>query len=150
LDTDRNLLFGVLAVNVGLIDAQRFTQACADWATRKEVALGDILVERGWITPEEHEHIRWLLERDLAKHQGNARLGLGAAAGVVVLEAMLRVPDDEVRKSVYELAPLSASEAEGPAGPVDDAMEIGLGLVGTTAGATPPRPPRSAPGATPR
>jgi hypothetical protein len=31
-DTDRNLLFGVLALQADFLDASRFAQACAAWA----------------------------------------------------------------------------------------------------------------------
>jgi hypothetical protein len=44
MDTDRNLLFGVLALQADLIDNTRFAEACAAWAARKDLALADLLV----------------------------------------------------------------------------------------------------------
>jgi len=43
-DTDRNLLFGVLALQADLIDAAQFAEACSGWAGRKDVPLADLLV----------------------------------------------------------------------------------------------------------
>jgi hypothetical protein len=47
MHTDRNLLFGVLALQADLLDARRFAEICSAWAGRKDVALADLLVERG-------------------------------------------------------------------------------------------------------
>ena len=38
-DTDRNLLFAVLALQADLIDRNRFVQVCTLWAARKDVPL---------------------------------------------------------------------------------------------------------------
>jgi len=38
---DRNLLFGVLALQSDLIDHQQFVQACTLWSLRKEAPLAD-------------------------------------------------------------------------------------------------------------
>ena len=50
LIADRNLLFGVLALQADLIDSTQFVEACATWAVRKTVPLGELLVERGWLS----------------------------------------------------------------------------------------------------
>jgi hypothetical protein len=41
MNTDRNLLFGVRALQADLID-NRFAEACSAWATRKETPLADL------------------------------------------------------------------------------------------------------------
>jgi hypothetical protein len=48
MDADCNLLFGVLALQAGLIDNHQFVDACTLWASRKGSSLGALLVERGW------------------------------------------------------------------------------------------------------
>src|SRR5262245_10216124 len=45
--TDRNLLFGVLALQADLIDVRQFAEACTVWASRKTVPLSGVLIERG-------------------------------------------------------------------------------------------------------
>ena len=50
MDADENLLFGVLALQVDLIDAGQFAETCTLWTARKETPLADLLVELGWIS----------------------------------------------------------------------------------------------------
>jgi hypothetical protein len=65
MDTDRNLMFGVLALQMELVDARQFADACAGWAARKDTTLADLMVERHWITPEAREKVERLLEHKL-------------------------------------------------------------------------------------
>lgn len=57
MDTDRNLFFGVLALQADLIDSAQFAEATGAWAARKDVPLAAILIERGWITAEEEKPV---------------------------------------------------------------------------------------------
>ena len=57
-ETDRNLLFGVLALQADFIDNQQFAEGCAAWAARKSTPLADLMVERGWLTATDREHDR--------------------------------------------------------------------------------------------
>src|SRR5262245_18061592 len=52
-DTDRNLLFAVLALQADLIDRDRFVQACTLWASRKDRPIAALLVEQGWLSAED-------------------------------------------------------------------------------------------------
>ena len=76
MNTDRNLLFGVLALQADLIDADQFIKVCTLWTTRKHTALGDLLIELGWITPTDRADVERLLERKLKRHGGDPRAGL--------------------------------------------------------------------------
>jgi hypothetical protein len=71
-DTDKNLLFGVLALQADLLDAKQFVEACTLWANEKHRPLAHLLVERGWLTPEEKGHVEFLLERKLKRHGGGS------------------------------------------------------------------------------
>jgi hypothetical protein len=57
MDTDRNLLFGVLALQAALIDNNQFAEVCSAWTTRKRSRLAELLRERGWITAEELQEV---------------------------------------------------------------------------------------------
>jgi hypothetical protein len=50
---DRNLLFGVLALQADLITPTRFAEACAEWAAHKDRPLSDLLLQRGWISADD-------------------------------------------------------------------------------------------------
>ena len=63
MDTDRNLVFGVLALQADLLDNNRFAEACSAWAARKDMPLADLLVERGWLSAEERGHVEFLRGR---------------------------------------------------------------------------------------
>jgi eukaryotic-like serine/threonine-protein kinase len=87
MDTDRNLLFGVLALQMELIDPMQFADACAGWAAQKNRPLAELLVERGWITPTDRQDVERLLERKLHKHGGNAPETIPDVAGPAAGEA---------------------------------------------------------------
>ena len=67
METDHNLLFGVLALQADLIDAPQFIEACLLWTTRKNEHLADLLVARGWIETADRAHVEYLLERQIAE-----------------------------------------------------------------------------------
>ena len=108
MDTDRNLLFGVLALQADIIDADRFAEACSAWAVKKVVPLADLLHERGWITTEERAHVEFLLERKLRKHHGDVHASLAAAADNRARGLMAEADDFEVRRSIAELPGLDS------------------------------------------
>jgi hypothetical protein len=93
VDTDRNLLFGVMALQADLIDGGRFVEACGVWAVRKAVPLAEILAERGWITPADRERIDALLQAKLLQHRGDARASLAEAASADVRCALAALQD---------------------------------------------------------
>ena len=64
VDADRNLLFGVLALQGDLIDANQFAEVCSAWALRKDQSLADHLLERGWLSAEDCRSVEQLLERE--------------------------------------------------------------------------------------
>src|SRR5262249_56759150 len=80
MDTDCNLLFGVLALQADLLDNDQFAEACAAWAARKDTPLADLLVERGWLTAAQKAAVDVLLECKLKKHGGDVHASLAAVA----------------------------------------------------------------------
>jgi PAS domain S-box-containing protein len=104
MDTDRNLLFGVLALQADLIDASRFVEACTLWTTRKSTPLADLLVEKGWITAADRADIHRFLDRKLRKHGGDARAGLAAVADDVK-RSLAALEDVEIQRSLADLPP---------------------------------------------
>jgi len=105
MDTDRNLLFGVLALQTDLIDATQFAEACGAWATRKDVPLAEILVERGWLAKDDREQVEKLMERKLRRHGGDVRASLAAVADVRARDIIKSINDSDVQKSMSSLPP---------------------------------------------
>ena len=104
IDIDRNLLFGVVALQDDLIDQKQFTEACAVWALRLEAPLADLLIERGWINSGDRRDIERKIERKIQKH-GNVRASLAAVAGGDARDAIRAVDHPEIRKSLSSLPP---------------------------------------------
>jgi tetratricopeptide (TPR) repeat protein len=105
VDTDRNLLFGVLALQADLLDPEKFARACSDWAAHKERPLADLLVERGWLSPDDRADVDKLLVRKLRKHGGDARAGLAEATSDEVRQSLASVADPDVRQSLGGATP---------------------------------------------
>ena len=104
MDTDRNLLFGVLALQADVLDADQFIKACTLWTTRKEVSLPNLLIELGWITPADRADVDRLLERKLRKHGGNPKVGLAAVADDVKRSLAALQDDDTSRHEWRKVA----------------------------------------------
>jgi PAS domain S-box-containing protein len=104
MDADRNLLFGVLAVQADLIDAAQFIEACLLWTTRKQQSLADLLIERGWIEPADRQHVDYLLERKLGKHRGDIHASL-AALPDDVKRSLAALGDADIERSLATLPP---------------------------------------------
>jgi serine/threonine protein kinase len=102
---DRNLLFGVLALQADLLDNDRFAEACSAWAARKGTPLAQLLVERGWLTAEERSHVDFLLDRKLRKHGGDAAAGLAEAMPEDVRQTLAGLDDPAVRRTLDTTAP---------------------------------------------
>src|SRR5437762_1791705 len=93
MDADRNLLFGVIALQQELIDSDQFVKVCTLWATLKRQAMPDLLLELGWIVPADKADVDRVLERKLKKHAGDARASLAAISDPVVRHSLASVGD---------------------------------------------------------
>jgi serine/threonine protein kinase/tetratricopeptide (TPR) repeat protein len=128
IDTDRNLLFGVLALQGDLIDAGQFAEACTSWAARKDRTLASVLTERGWMLESDVQVVERLLERKLAKHAGSAQRGLADVAAhdarVQASIAGIRdtMDDADVRKTLAGLSHTDGNTTEDIA-PLGKAVE---------------------------
>lgn len=105
METDRNLLFGVLALQADLLDPARFAEACSAWAALKDAPLADLLVARGWLTANDRADVEKLLQRKLAKHGGDAKASLAEVTNDSVRHSLASVADAEVRQSLLGLPP---------------------------------------------
>jgi serine/threonine-protein kinase len=93
VDTDRNLLFGVLALQTHRIENTQFVEICKAWASRKVIPLADLLLERGWITPVDRAEIEAKLEDTLRAHNGDAHASLFAHADAEVRRVLAVLGD---------------------------------------------------------
>lgn len=72
-DTDRNLLFGFLAVQNALIDLRQCVECYNQWAEHKHGSLADALMERGWLDEGDRLHLEYLLNWHIEKYWNEER-----------------------------------------------------------------------------
>src|SRR5579884_1927500 len=100
MTTDRNLLFGVLALQADFIAPTSFVEVCTLWANQKHKPLADLLVERGLLTPADRADVERLVQRKLQKHGGDAHAGLAEATTDQVRESLAGLTDTDIRQSI--------------------------------------------------
>ncbi len=98
-ETERNLLVGVLALQVELVDGRQLADAWSTWSARPTATLADVFVERGAITFEERRELERLLKRKLARHGNDARAALAALTGNPLERALEAVRDPRARSA---------------------------------------------------
>jgi eukaryotic-like serine/threonine-protein kinase len=91
MDTDRNLLFGVIAFQNGAIDADRLAETCAEWVTEPTQALADLFVDHGCMTDEQKTELERVVAQELEAHGGDPQATLAATLDGRSLEAIREV-----------------------------------------------------------
>jgi serine/threonine-protein kinase len=105
MDTDRNLLFGILALQADFIDNSQFARACGQWAADKDRHLADILVECGWLKPQDRSLVVLLVQRKLQKHEGDAQASLAEVTSDRVRQSLASLADTGIHQSLAYTPP---------------------------------------------
>ena len=87
MERDRNLLFGVFAVQLGKISPSQLVDVAASWATDPSRDLGERLIEIGMLSSHDEMLISNLVNQVILDHQGDASAALESFGG----EAQVRV-----------------------------------------------------------
>ncbi|CAN5476941.1 hypothetical protein BH10PLA2_BH10PLA2_09570 [soil metagenome] len=66
MESDRNFLFGVLALQRKAVTQDHFLEACSVWFAQPEGTLAQILLERGWISEQERNTVDSLVDNKLS------------------------------------------------------------------------------------
>src|SRR5262249_51929795 len=99
--TDRNLLFGLIALQNGLIDQGQLVAAFQAWTRDKARPLADHLVARGDLDRDDRLAVEALVAGHLKKHGGDAERSVAALnAGRSTRESLARVGDADVEASL--------------------------------------------------
>jgi serine/threonine-protein kinase len=80
--SDRNLLFGILALQADLISRDALISAMSAWTLAKSRPLGEILLEQGAFDADAHALVEALVEKSLARHDGNVEQSLAALSSI--------------------------------------------------------------------
>jgi eukaryotic-like serine/threonine-protein kinase len=82
LDRDRNLLFGVLAVQLRRVTPEQLIEAAALWLTEPAMSLGDRLVQLGALTPQDRAYLDAIADTTIQLHQNDAAQAYASIGGV--------------------------------------------------------------------
>jgi serine/threonine protein kinase len=100
-DADRNLLFGLIALQNGLIDQDQLVAAFGAWSRDKARRLVDHLADRGDLDAEQRAAVNALVALHLKKHGDDPEKSLAAiAAGPSTRERLNRLCDPDIETSI--------------------------------------------------
>ena len=110
VDADRNLLFGLLALQNNFIDRNALLDAFNRWVHDRAVPLGRILIDRSALKPDEHDLLQALVGKHLEKFGGDPEKSLQQLSSMGSVRGDLsRIADDDLLAS---LAHVSAARSD--------------------------------------
>ena len=122
---DRNLLFGILALQMDFVERDALIAAMNAWVLHKEQSLGEILVKQGALADDERRVLDSLVDKHLARHGGDPQRSLAALSSEARVRATLdSVADFDVQAS---LARVGTARTQLDRQPVDrdETLDIG-------------------------
>jgi eukaryotic-like serine/threonine-protein kinase len=118
---DRNMLFGLLALQTGLIDQEQLVSAFRAWSRDKDTSLADHLEVRGHLVAEQRNVVDALIALHLQNHEFDPRKSLASLAiGRATQKSLLDVGDRDIYKTLTHVGSSSA-------GDVDDSTTMSIG-----------------------
>jgi eukaryotic-like serine/threonine-protein kinase len=110
---DRDLLFGLLALQTGLIQQAQLVAAFHAWTCDKSRSLGDHLMAMGHLDATHRPLLEGLAAAHLARHDGDVEKSLAAAAGRSTRESLASLGDPDVNATLAHLAAGHPSTDDG-------------------------------------
>jgi serine/threonine-protein kinase len=102
---DRNLLFGILALQMDFISRDALVSAMNAWVLSKEKPLGEILLGQGALRPDAYALLEGLVAKHLELHGHDAERSLAALSSLgSVREQLRQVADPEVEASLAHVS----------------------------------------------
>jgi serine/threonine-protein kinase len=113
LDPSRDLLFGLLALQNGLIDQGQLVAAFQGWTRDKARPMADQLVSRGDLDGDDRAAVEALVARHLKKHADDPERSLAAInAGRSTRESLARLGDADIEASLALVRPASTQAGD--------------------------------------
>ena len=110
---DHHLLFGLLALQNGLIDQVQLVAAFQAWTRNKARPLAEHLAARGDLDPDQRAGVEAMVGLHLKKHGSDAQKSLAAIpAGQSTRESLAALADPDIEQTLSQLASGSGSEAD--------------------------------------
>jgi serine/threonine-protein kinase len=110
---DRNLLFGILALQLDFIGRDALIAAMNAWVLDKSKPLGQILLDQGQLSPERLQLLEALVAEHLKSHHDDPQQSLGALSSASALPPELsQLADDQLQASLGVVGSAHAAEGE--------------------------------------
>jgi serine/threonine-protein kinase len=104
---DRNLLFGIVALQMDFINRDQLVAGMNAWVLDKHKPLGQILLLQGALSEGDTEAIESLVRRHLLRHDNDPGPSLAALTSIgPVRDALAQVPDPDLQASLLGIATL--------------------------------------------
>ncbi len=113
----QSLLFGLLALQNNFIDRDALLAGFNAWVADKSQSLGQILLDRGALTPARHAVLLTLVQEHLQQHGFDAERSLAVLSVVPsVRDDLEELPDFEIQASLLYLRLATADTGEDTVG----------------------------------
>lgn len=104
-NTDRNLLFGILALQFNFITQENLVSATHEWVGNKSKSLDEILLERKMLGSAECDLLRSLLEKQAQLHDGDLCNTLASSSSISsVRDELEAIGDRDVNATLSFIA----------------------------------------------
>jgi serine/threonine protein kinase/tetratricopeptide (TPR) repeat protein len=114
ISTDGNLLFGLLALQNGLIDQDQLFAAFRTWSRDRIRTLADHLVARGDLDTDDRDAVGALVIRHLKRHGGDAEKSLAAIpVGDLTRASLAQIGDPQVEATLGRVGAPALTSDEG-------------------------------------
>ena len=109
---DRNLFFGILALQMGFVSRDQLIAAMNAWVLDKAKPLGQILIEQGALAGDNRAWLEAGVDRHLALHDGDAQKSLAALSSLgSVRKDLEQVADADVQASLAIVSRAAADDS---------------------------------------
>jgi serine/threonine protein kinase len=117
---DRNLLLGILALQLDFINREALVAAMFAWSADKDRGLEDVLVAQGALDPADGDALRVMLARQIARHGGAAASLAALSTFGSAREVFGQITDPDIQASLaHAVATRAPDDAMSTSAPVD-------------------------------
>lgn len=110
MNSDRNLLLGLLALQLNFVDRQQLVTAFDHWVTDKARSLGQIFLEQRALAADEHALLEALAAKHVERHGNDPQKSLADLSAVgSARDELRRLADEDLQAS---LAHVSAARGD--------------------------------------
>src|SRR5437660_3698618 len=109
---DRNLLFGIMALQMDFINRDALIAAMNAWVLDKTKPLGQILVEQGTLSPEHLGLLDAVVQAHIRAHHDDPQQSLASVSSIgSVRDELEQISDADVQASVAHVSDAFATRA---------------------------------------